>query len=331
MSGPRERPLPPAQGKHDPELRWRDGLDREARAALQEHHARETGLRAQFCERHEARQRGERLDVDGVPARGVARALRVVGGVRGIELRGIRMAGTDDARQAGHAARLRARVVEEHDVPARDVVAQEVPGLVVPHAAPARRALRRPPEVVEGEDFRLGLEEPVMHPALARGAHALRARSETGGPRTSESTIARRRSPRASTNAPREGTASAAEAGIAVAFWSRTSSGTGSVSLSSDASGASESSVTPPRTDRGWGSSSVSSDSASVAAGAGAGDGLACGSGVSPRASLRHSSSPSLSAFRRSARARSSRSPRSACAGSPSLSRPTWVKTHLKK
>src|SRR5207302_6968051 len=102
------------------------------------------------------------------PARVIRRRIRVVVIVAALELCGVRVAFANDFGSAHHGHRFRAGVVDEHSIALLHLVPQVVARLVIAHAVPAGRLARRGHQVVEGEDGRFGLEQPV--PASHRGS-----------------------------------------------------------------------------------------------------------------------------------------------------------------
>ena len=124
-------------------LRRRDRRDRQAVARAQRRPCRSRPGVARSIGSVTSRVLLHELHVDVHPARRLARRLRVVIRALRVELRRVRISelrDLDDARDAGLGA---ARVIEERAIADAHVVAHEIARLVVAHAEPRRRLLRR--------------------------------------------------------------------------------------------------------------------------------------------------------------------------------------------
>ena len=102
-------------------------------------------------------------DVYLEPARRLARRVGIEMIVARIELGWVGIPLAHHFGLAHHRRRLRAGVVDEDAVALFELVAQEIPRLVIAHAAPAGGAPGGLPQIVERKGRRLGLEEPVPH------------------------------------------------------------------------------------------------------------------------------------------------------------------------
>ena len=84
-------------------------------------------------------------------------------GARRIELRRIRIAGARYFRNAGNAGFRTAGVIEQDAITDAHVVAHEIARLVVTHAGPGQRALRRSERMIDARLVGLGFHQPVTH------------------------------------------------------------------------------------------------------------------------------------------------------------------------
>ena len=136
-----------------------DGRDREAIALLKHSHARQLGLFPKTSDFDDGALE-EGFDIKREPAGILLRALGVVVLAFRIELQLVRVdvrGNSGDARNAGLGT---ARVVEEHSVADRHVVAHEVPGLIVSDAEPGDPAAGSGERVVDGALAGFAFHEP---------------------------------------------------------------------------------------------------------------------------------------------------------------------------
>src|SRR5690606_13811666 len=75
----------------------------------------------------------------------------------------IRVAFLHDLHDADDGGLRAARVIEEGEIAALDLVAQEVTRLIVAYAVPVRGLARLRRKVVDPEDIGLGLQQPMPH------------------------------------------------------------------------------------------------------------------------------------------------------------------------
>ena len=140
--------------------------DRQPAAALQQHHVLQRRVVTQFGQRDERRLLAQ-PDIDIHPARRGSRRLGVEIRALAIELRRIRVRGARNLDNAGDARHRTARMVEKREIAHLHVVAHVVARLVVAHAEPRRRLLRRAREIVDRHLVGLGFHQPISHRSCA--------------------------------------------------------------------------------------------------------------------------------------------------------------------
>lgn len=136
-----------------------DGRDREAIALLKHSHARQLGLFPKTSDFDDGALE-EGFDIKREPAGILLRALGVVVLAFRIELQLVRVDVRGNSGDARNARLGTARVVEEHSVADRHVVAHEVPGLIVSDAEPGDPAAGSGERVVDGALAGFAFHEP---------------------------------------------------------------------------------------------------------------------------------------------------------------------------
>jgi hypothetical protein len=143
------------------ELGGGDRLDAEPISFFEQTHLGEGGFAAEGCQLEGVGEAGDQLHVDHEPAWVVGGAAGIVVGAFLVELGVVGVARADDLDDP-HGGALIAAVVVDRQVAKLHLVTEHVAGLVVANAIPAGGLLWLGDQLIDREDVRFALEEPVL-------------------------------------------------------------------------------------------------------------------------------------------------------------------------